>query len=113
MFSETILAEVAFDLAFLFNDLTDAVQLILVERCDLHEGIYISLSREIFLQCARVADAEDVSESDARLFVIRDTDSSNTCQRDFPSLGSGSFCHGVGCCLRAVSAGFNASLNFG
>src|SRR6185369_14881749 len=30
-----VLAEVAFDLAFLLDDVTDAVQLILVERCDL------------------------------------------------------------------------------
>jgi hypothetical protein len=72
-----ILAKVAFDLALGLDDVTDPVQLVLVERCDLHEGINIRLRKD--LRGAGVADSEDVSESDARLFVVRDIDSSNTC----------------------------------
>src|ERR1700730_18009173 len=65
-----VLAEIAFDLALSFNDLTDAVQRVLVERAELREGIDIRLREN--LGGARVADPEDVGESDARLFVVRD-----------------------------------------
>ncbi len=72
-----VLAEIAFDLALGFNDLTDAVQRVLIERTDLRDGIDVRLRED--LGGARVADSEDVGETDARLFVIRDIDSSNTC----------------------------------
>src|SRR5207249_6020359 len=64
-----VLAEIAFDLALGFNDLTDAVQRVLVERAQLREGIDVRLRED--LGGARVADSEDVGETDARLFVVR------------------------------------------
>ena len=60
-----------------FDDVTDAVQRVLVERAELREGIDFCLCED--LGGARVADSEDVGETDARLFVARDIDSSNTC----------------------------------
>ncbi len=72
-----VLAEIAFDLTLGFNNLTDAVQRVFVERAKLRKRIDIRLRED--LGGARVADSEDVGETDARLFVIRDIDSSNTC----------------------------------
>ncbi len=72
-----ILTEIAFDLALGFNNLTDPVQRVLIERAKLRERIDIRLRKD--LGGARVADSEDVGETDARLFVVRDIDSSNTC----------------------------------
>src|SRR5258707_2400696 len=106
-----VLAEIAFDLALSFNDLTDAVQRVLVERAELRERFDVRLREN--LGGARVADSEDVSESDARLFVVRDIDSSNTCHGVPFRLGSSSFATGAGDLLAAISGGFNASLNFG
>ncbi len=77
-----------------FDDVTDAVQLVLVERADLREGIDVRLRED--LGGARVADAEDVGESDARLFVVRDIDSSNTCHGVPFRLGSCELRHGAG-----------------
>src|SRR5271170_6342144 len=72
-----VLAEIAFDLALGFDDLTDAVQRVLVERAELREGVDICLRQD--LGCPGVADSEDVGETDACLLVARDIDSSNTC----------------------------------
>ena len=84
-----VLAEIAFDLALSFNDLTDAVQRVLVERAELRKGINFSLCED--LGGARVADSEDVGETDACLLVARDIDSSNTCYGVPFRLGSSSF----------------------
>ncbi len=75
-----LLAEVAFDLRALLNDLTDAVELIFVERAHLRDGIDVGLGEN--LRGARVPDAKDVGEADAYLLVIRYVDSGNTCHGD-------------------------------
>jgi hypothetical protein len=103
-----VLAEIAFNLALSFNDLTDAVQRVLVERAELREGIDIRLREN--LGGARVADPEDVGESDARLFVVRDIDSSNTCHGVPFRLGSSSFATRAGDWLAASPAGSTQAL---
>jgi hypothetical protein len=105
-----VLAEVAFDLALSFNDVADAVQRVLVERAELRVRIDVRLRED--LSGAGVADSEDVGETDARLFVARNIDSSNTCHGvpfsvELPASPES----GVMVCGR--SAGFNASLDFG
>jgi hypothetical protein len=72
-----VLAEIAFDLALGLDDVTDAIERVLVEGAGLGEGINVGGGEDLCR--ARVADAEDVGESDAYLFVIGYVDSSNTC----------------------------------
>ena len=59
------------------EDVHSFVERVLVESADLCEGIDVRSGKN--LSRPRVADAEDVSESDAYLFIIRYVDSSNTC----------------------------------
>ena len=107
-----VLAEVAFDLAFLLDHVTNAVELVLVERANLQHGIDIGFVKD--LRRARVADAKDVREADAYLLVIRYVDSGRYVPSGNPFwFGSwawpGSGVDGV----RRVSARFIASLDFG
>ena len=71
------------------------------------------LFRSEDLRGAGVADSKDVSETDARLFVIRDIDSSNTCHGVPFQLGSAAWPRERGDWFAVVSAGFNASLDIG
>ena len=47
-----------------------AVQLVFIERADLHQRIYIRLAKNACR--ARVSDPEDVRQANSRLLVIRD-----------------------------------------
>ena len=66
----------------------------------------------LLLDAKANADAKDVCETDARLFVIRDIDSSNTCHEVPFRFGSWNW-SGSGWMVFGLSGGFNASLNFG
>ena len=72
-----LLAEVAFNLTLLLDDLTNGVELIFVKRSNLDDGIDVGFGEN--LRCARIPDAVDVGESDAYLLIIRYVDSGNTC----------------------------------
>src|SRR5271170_754757 len=71
-----IFAQVAFDLAFFLDDLTDTVDLVLAQVLDLLEGIDLRSSQDA--ERPRIANPENVCESDACLFITRQIDSSNT-----------------------------------
>src|SRR5579863_2748088 len=75
-----VLAEIAFDVSFVLDHLTDAVDLVFAKILDLLEGVYIRLLQNLLR--ARVADPEDVSERDPCLLVTRQIDASNTCHFD-------------------------------
>ena len=47
MFMRDVFAEVAFDVAFLLDDLTDAVHLVFVEILELREGIDVRLRQDL------------------------------------------------------------------
>jgi hypothetical protein len=106
-----VLAEIAFDLTLGFNNLTDAVQRVFIERANLRDRINVRLRED--LGGARVADSEDIGESDARLFVVRDIDSSNTCHGVPFRLSSVASPRERGEWVCGESVGFNASLDFG
>src|SRR6202035_2674061 len=72
-----VFAKIAFDVAFLLDDLTDAVNLVFAEILDLLEWVDIRSSQN--LQRTRVADPEYVSKPDPRLLVAGQIDASNTC----------------------------------
>jgi hypothetical protein len=76
-----VLAQVAFDVPLVLNDLADAVHLVLAQILDLLEGVNIRLFQN--LERARLADAEDVSERDPCLLVAGQIDASNTCHSQF------------------------------
>ena len=57
-----VLAQVAFDIALVLNDLADAVYLVLVQVLDLLERIDVRLVQN--LERTRVADPEDIRERD-------------------------------------------------
>ena len=72
------------------------------------DGIDIRLCED--LGGARVADSKDVGETDARLFVVRDIDSSNTCHGVPFRLGSCSFATERGEWFRSSSTGSTQAL---
>ena len=107
-----VLAQVAFDVSFVLDHLTDAVDLVLAQILDLLEGVNIRLLQN--LERARVADPEDVSERDPCLLVAGQIDASNTCHLNsfaasgcVPPASTGS--HG----LCGPPPGFIASLDSG
>ena len=62
-----VFAQIAFDVAFVLNDLTDAVDLVLAQILDLAEGVDIGLLQN--LQGAGLTDPENVSERDPDLLL--------------------------------------------
>jgi len=70
------LAEVAFDLAFLLDDLTDFVELVLFEGAHLGERVNSGLVKN--LEGAGIADAVNVCKGDANLFVSWQVDAGDT-----------------------------------
>src|SRR5215469_14223639 len=72
-----LLAEVALDLAFCFDDVTNLVELVFVQRG--HLGVSINTRLLQNLQSAGLADAIDVRERDASLLVRWQVDAGNTC----------------------------------
>jgi len=75
-----VLAEIAFDVSFVLDHLTDAVNLVFAQILDLLEGVYIRLLQNLL--GARVPDPEDVRERDPCLLVARQINASNTCHFD-------------------------------
>jgi hypothetical protein len=72
-----ILAEVAFNITLILDDLTDAVNLVFAEILDLLEWVNIRGPKDA--QRTRVADPEDVSERDPSLLLAGQIDASYTC----------------------------------
>ena len=72
-----ILAEIAFHIALFFNDLTNAVDLVLAQILDLLERI--DIRRHQNLHRPRIPDPVNVSKPDPRLLVPRQIDARNTC----------------------------------
>ena len=76
MLRRDFLAEIAFDAAFLLDDLTDLVELILVEGGHLDERVDAGLLKN--LEGAGIADAVDVGKGDANLLVSWQVDAGDT-----------------------------------
>jgi hypothetical protein len=72
-----VFAQIAFDVSFIFDHLTDAVDLFFAQVLDLLEGVNICLLQNPLR--ARVADPVDISERDPSLLVAGQIDSSNAC----------------------------------
>src|SRR5208282_4995982 len=72
-----VFAKIAFDVSFVLNHLTDAVDLFLAQVLDLLEGVNIRLPENP--KGARIADPEDICERDPGLLVAGQIDASNTC----------------------------------
>jgi hypothetical protein len=72
-----VLAQVALDVAFVLDHLTDAVDLVFAEILDLLERVNVRLRQN--LRRTRISDAEDVCERDPYLLVAGQIDASNTC----------------------------------
>ena len=72
-----VLAEIAFDVSLVLDNLADAVYLVFAEILDLLEWVNIRRSEDA--QRTRVADPVDVSERDPGLLVAGQIDASNTC----------------------------------
>ena len=116
-------AQVAFDLAFFLDDLTDTVDLVFAQILDLLERINLRGGQNP--QRARIANPEYVSEPDACLFVARQIDSSNT--RHVSSFADDPGCYASGAVCPSdfgggrfwivfplkKNSGFIASLDFG
>ena len=75
-----VLAQIAFDVAFVLDHLTDAVDLVFAQILDLLKGVNIRLLQN--LRRTWIADPEDVCERDPGLLVAGQIDASNTCHSD-------------------------------
>ncbi len=69
-------AEIAFNAAFLLDDLADLVQLILIQRRELDERVNARLGQD--RQRTGVPDALDIGKGDASLLISRQVDAGNT-----------------------------------
>jgi hypothetical protein len=76
-----VFAEVAFDHAFGFDDLSDAVYFVFAEVLDFLHGLDIGLLQN--LRGTRIADAVNVGERDIHMLVTRKVDACNSCH-SFP-----------------------------
>jgi hypothetical protein len=88
-----VFAQIAFDLAFGFDDLTDTVDLVFAEILNLPERVNVRGSQNA--ERTGVADPENVGERDPGLLVPRQIDASNTCH-SLPFMCSGKLLSGAG-----------------
>src|ERR1019366_2403957 len=72
-----VLAEIAFDVATLFNHLANAVYFLFVEVADLLVGLHVGGAENA--PGARIPDPENVGQGDADVLVARKIHACNTC----------------------------------
>src|SRR5271157_2819897 len=82
-----VFAQIAFDVAALLDDLTDAVDLVFIEVAHLLGGLHIGRAENALR--ARIPDAENVRQRDNDVLVARKIHACNTCHSCSESVDSG------------------------
>src|SRR5271157_2592510 len=82
-----VFAQIAFDVAALLDDLTDAVDLIFIEVAHLLGGLHIGRAENALR--ARIPDAENVRQRDNDVLVARKIHACNTCHSCSKTRGLG------------------------